>query len=159
DFESKKKAAVEEAIRDFDKLAASVRRQPGLLASARKDKLAQIEAAKKEFRESAAFPDEDDAAVVELKYNSALQKAYAQIAKLIDEVYAAGNRTKNEEVLAQAQKLKEECEKLLPEAGQLTLDSRWTGRLLWGNEAVPFEMTVTKRTENGLFSAKCHYTR
>jgi hypothetical protein len=155
DFEKKKKAARETALKAFDKMASEVKKSR-VLEAVKRDKLNQIETAKAAYRDRDEFPAADEYAGIEARYLIALFQAFRPLGKLSEEAFKVANKSGKPADLEAAKEFKQELEVLLPASARLEAGSLYLGRVLYfsGTSARSVSMRVEKVTDAGYFTVR-----
>jgi hypothetical protein len=101
--------------------------------------------AREQFAQTGRFPRDDQYAGIELTYYLAVDRGFRPLTRLIDDVIADGVRTGNKETQSAGLKLREDLERQLPGAGQISAPSVWRGTFTRNKATIPYELHIGKR--------------
>ena len=146
DFATKKEAARKKVLATFDAAIGAVRKGKGA-ATARADRVKELEEAKSNFETTGRFPGGFDFAAIELEYFMSLSKAYAPIAKLadaqLDKALKAGRKEDEDEI----RKLKDGLDAQLG-GNKLQKGTVWAGSFLIGGKPQRYRVEIHDRKGN-----------
>lgn len=152
EYTKKLAKAKEDTTQNFEKAIQRIKTAKGFTEAARADKLNELKAAKDEFGKTSTFPKHDDYAIFELDYYLGVHAAYKPMAKLVEEAFAKANKSDDEKLRAEATKLKEEMERILPGKNRLDGGTRWHGTFTRGNnDTIPYHLAIHKKGDAGSF--------
>jgi len=153
-FAAQKEQAKAGVLAAFDAALGKVDGQKGLTAAAKTDRRNELQAARKTFAESGAFPADDDFVASQFDYALKVNKAATPLTVLIDEVIDKGAKAKDAEAEKRGLKMKADLETQLGGASRFVGGTAWHGELRRaGGDTIPYHLNVGKMGEGGLFKA------
>lgn len=151
-FKKLVEAAKKETLLEFDRTIASLKSAPGLTEAARKDKIDRWSQGKKQFESATKFLPEDEFAPMELKYYLSVDKAFAPVAKVINESIKAANKNGSTELAAEGVNLKARLESELLGVNRLYSHSKWHGTLRRSGETIHYHLHLKEKKDGGSFT-------
>jgi hypothetical protein len=152
-FKESKEKAKASALVGFDRLAVQARngKHP---AAIKANKVAEINAAKKEFDTSGTFPADDEFVPLQLKYYQDINKSYRSLTKLHDQLLEITLKSTDEKFRESIEEKRRMLDAEFPGPGSFAAGSLWRGSVsLTTGGTEKLNLQIEKLT-GGVFRAR-----